>query len=135
MTADEREWSSVSASGQGSLGSERSAVPSPRAAGGSLRSTPATPPFASIRVHSRELLLSASMLALLAATLSPALLHADDPLPAAATIDTSRGDRMIAAYFRAETARLAERCLADVKSLDDWTSRRDELRRQLREML
>jgi dienelactone hydrolase len=42
---------------------------------------------------------------------------------------------MIADYFRAETAQLSTACLADIKSLDDWTSRRDEYRRQLREML
>lgn len=48
---------------------------------------------------------------------------------------TSAGDKMLADYFRAETARLAERCLADVKTLEDWTSRRDEYRRQLAEML
>lgn len=45
------------------------------------------------------------------------------------------GDQMLTEYFRAETARLAERSLADVKTLDDWTSRRDEYRRQLAEML
>jgi dienelactone hydrolase len=45
------------------------------------------------------------------------------------------GDRMLAEYFRMETAALAERCLADVQSLEDWTSRREEYRRQLAEML
>lgn len=50
-------------------------------------------------------------------------------------VDTARGDRMIAGYFRDETARLQNACLADVRTLEDWTSRRDELRRQLREML
>jgi dienelactone hydrolase len=49
--------------------------------------------------------------------------------------DTSRGDRMIAEYFREETRRLADNCLADIKTLEDWTSRREEYRRQLREML
>src|SRR5436190_20278938 len=49
--------------------------------------------------------------------------------------DTSRGDRLLAAYFRAETGALAGRCLADVKSLEDWTSRRAEYHRQLQEML
>lgn len=52
-----------------------------------------------------------------------------------ANLDTSRGDKMIADYFREETRRLSENCLADIKTLDDWTSRRDEYRRQLREML
>ena len=47
----------------------------------------------------------------------------------------SRGDLQLADYFRQETAALAERCLADVQTLEDWTSRRVEYRRQLQEML
>lgn len=50
-------------------------------------------------------------------------------------LDTSRGDRMIAEYFQVETARLRDACLADIDSLPDWTERREEYRRQLREML
>jgi dienelactone hydrolase len=42
---------------------------------------------------------------------------------------------MLADYFRNETAALAERCLADIQSLDDWKSKREEYRRQLQEML
>lgn len=49
--------------------------------------------------------------------------------------DTSRGDRMLEAYFRSETKKLAAASLADVKTWDDWTSRRDTYRQQLREML
>src|SRR5438067_1758647 len=49
--------------------------------------------------------------------------------------DTTESDRVLAEYFRAEAAALAQRCLADVKTLEDWTSRRDEYRRQLFEML
>jgi cephalosporin-C deacetylase-like acetyl esterase len=49
--------------------------------------------------------------------------------------DTTRGDEMIAAYFRNETRKLADTCLADVKSWEDWTSRREMYRQQLREML
>lgn len=56
-------------------------------------------------------------------------------LAAEPAVDTKRGDEQLARYFAAETARLEERCLADVKTLDDWTSRREEYRRQLREML
>lgn len=44
-------------------------------------------------------------------------------------------DAALADYFRAETAKLADRCLADIHSLDDWSSRRDEYRHQLAEML
>jgi dienelactone hydrolase len=58
--------------------------------------------------------------------------------PAAAAdvpIDTRRGDRMIAEYFRAETAKLAEANLAEVRTREDWYARRDEYSRQLLEML
>jgi dienelactone hydrolase len=55
-----------------------------------------------------------------------ALSAADKPAP---------GDQMLANYFRNETAVLAERCLTDIQSLDDWKARRDEYRRQLQEML
>ncbi len=47
----------------------------------------------------------------------------------------SRGDLMLADYFRNETALLANRSLADIRTLDDWKSKRDEYRRQLQEML
>ncbi len=49
--------------------------------------------------------------------------------------DTSLGDKMLADYFRAETTKLADRCLTEIKTLNDWTSRRDAYRRQLAEML
>jgi len=67
---------------------------------------------------------------LAACLLFPSAALADEPRP-----DASRGDRMLAEYFRAETGRLADRCLADVRSLEEWTSRREEDRRQLAEML
>src|SRR5512142_435979 len=38
-------------------------------------------------------------------------------------------------YFRAETAALAGRCLAEIHTLADWEARRGEYRRQLQEML
>jgi hypothetical protein len=44
-------------------------------------------------------------------------------------------DLTLANYFRSETARLAGRCLADIRSLADWQARRGEYRRQLEEML
>lgn len=46
-----------------------------------------------------------------------------------------RGDRMIAAYFEAETARLRDACLAGVAAREAWEARRPELLAQLREML
>ena len=45
------------------------------------------------------------------------------------------GDKILADYFRAETAKLSERCLTDIKTLDDWTSRHEQHRQQLFEML
>lgn len=50
-------------------------------------------------------------------------------------IDTSRGDKMIADYFRAETKKLADGCLADIGSSKDWETKKPEYRRQLFEML
>ncbi|MHB8519177.1 MAG: alpha/beta hydrolase family protein [Limisphaerales bacterium] len=47
----------------------------------------------------------------------------------------NRGDRIIADYFRSETAKLSTRCLADINTLEDWKVKREEYRRELREML
>jgi len=49
--------------------------------------------------------------------------------------DTSRGDRMIAEYFRLETERLERRCLADVKTKEDWDRLKPLYRAQLFDML
>jgi dienelactone hydrolase len=60
------------------------------------------------------------------------------PLASAADppkLDTSRGDRMIAEYFRLETAKLREACLADIHAADDWNAKKGEYRRQLLDML
>lgn len=50
-------------------------------------------------------------------------------------IGTSRADAMLADYFRAETAKLRDRCLTDIKTLDDWQAKRKVYREQLFEML
>jgi Prolyl oligopeptidase family len=50
-------------------------------------------------------------------------------------LDTSRGDKLLAEYFAAETAKLRDNCLADIKTLDDWKAHRDVYRLQLLEML
>jgi dienelactone hydrolase len=63
------------------------------------------------------------------------LLSANYALSAPPKIDTARGDRMIAEYFRVETARLSDACLTDLKSLDDWKAKREVYRQQLLEML
>src|SRR6056297_5983 len=48
---------------------------------------------------------------------------------------TGTGDALLNTYFQQQTAQLTEACLSEVRSLEDWTSRRAELRRQLLEML
>ncbi len=50
-------------------------------------------------------------------------------------VKTSRGDQMIGEYFRAETAKLRDSCLTDVKSLQDWQQKRQIYRNELLEML
>jgi dienelactone hydrolase len=64
-----------------------------------------------------------------------AAMTADPSAGAPVSRNTSRGDRMLSDYFRQETALLARQCLAEIPSLDDWNARREEYRRQLREML
>jgi cephalosporin-C deacetylase-like acetyl esterase len=54
---------------------------------------------------------------------------------AADKLDTSRGDKMLAAYFRAETQKIADASAAKLQDWNDWTAHREEYRRQLREML
>jgi len=44
-------------------------------------------------------------------------------------------DAQLKKYFLAEAATLSDRCLADIKTLDDWKSQRAEFRRQYQEML
>jgi len=51
------------------------------------------------------------------------------------TIGTSAADRMLAEYFRTETARLRDRCLAGRHTLDEWKTKREVYRKQLFEML
>src|SRR5262245_45624250 len=62
----------------------------------------------------------------------PVFLFAAD---ARTTESPTRGDRFLTEYFRVETGTLADRCLTDIQTLDDWKSRREEYRRQLQEML
>jgi dienelactone hydrolase len=68
--------------------------------------------------------------ALLLSTLAAASTPAGTTIPAA-----SPGDQMLAAYFHAETRRIAESCLTDISSLDQWQARRELYRKQLLEML
>ncbi len=62
------------------------------------------------------------------------LLSSDAQIPKV-TGQPTRGDAMLAAYFRDQVTALSTNCLADVSTLDDWKSRRAEYRRELQEML
>jgi dienelactone hydrolase len=50
-------------------------------------------------------------------------------------LDTSRGDKLIDDYFRAQTKQIADSCLTDIRSKEDWTKRLPELRRQFLDMM
>jgi len=50
-------------------------------------------------------------------------------------IGTSNADKILADYFRAETAKLRDRCLTDVKTLENWQAKKKLYREQLFEML
>jgi dienelactone hydrolase len=63
------------------------------------------------------------------------LLSTVSQLPAAEPAGELPGDRMLANYFRAETARLAGGELQGINSLEEWRRRQPILRRQLLEML
>jgi len=55
--------------------------------------------------------------------------------PGVSSAELADPNRMLAEYFRAETAKLQEQCLADIKTLSDWESKRLLYRKQLFEML
>ena len=50
-------------------------------------------------------------------------------------IGTSRADQQLAEYFRYQTTKLSEKCLKNIKTLDDWETKRLLYRKQLFEML
>jgi cephalosporin-C deacetylase-like acetyl esterase len=52
-----------------------------------------------------------------------------------AVIGTNKADKQLAEYFRAQTKQLSEKCLRDIKTLDDWENKRLIYRKQLFEML
>jgi hypothetical protein len=64
-----------------------------------------------------------------------AVLSCGAALAAEPTADTSRGDRLLEAYFRSQVRQIADACLADVKTRADWEKKRPELRRQFLEMM
>ena len=72
----------------------------------------------------------------LAAILLPVLaLNAEAAAKATPEDWAALNDPRLEDYFRTQTAMLSERCLADIRSLEDWQARRGEYRRQLQEML
>ena len=73
---------------------------------------------------------SRAVLNLIVLCISCSAIRAADPI-----VDTSRGDAMIARYFRDQTEQLRASCLTPITSLEDWETRRPEIRRQLLEML
>jgi len=54
---------------------------------------------------------------------------------AAQGLDTTRGDQMIANYFRTETRRISESCLTEFTELTQWENKRGEYQNQLLDML
>ncbi len=83
--------------------------------------------------HARLTMLSALLLTVASMLSQPALQAA--PPREWAEHGTSRGDRMISAYFADETAKLRDACMADIQSLEDWNAKRPVYRQQLLEML
>jgi len=86
-----------------------------------------------MRLHTRLVAFSGILLALVPVLSGWAL--SAEPRREWAELGTSRGDRMLAEYFRQETARLRDACLADVRSLDEWRAQRETYHKQLLEML
>ncbi|MCS5629210.1 MAG: alpha/beta hydrolase family protein, partial [Pirellulaceae bacterium] len=51
------------------------------------------------------------------------------------TLNTSRGDAMIAKYFAQQTSAIEDRWLAGIKTKEDWLSQREKHLTQLKDML
>lgn len=49
--------------------------------------------------------------------------------------DTELGERLLDGYLRAQTRKIADACLADLTTKEDWEKKRPELRRQFFEMM
>jgi cephalosporin-C deacetylase-like acetyl esterase len=52
-----------------------------------------------------------------------------------AVIGKSQGDKQLAAYFHDQTMQLSEKCLKNIRTLEDWENKRLVYRKQLFEML
>ena len=91
------------------------------------RKRPAACGFARAPEGSAVRRLSAAMLL---ACLTAAAGFTADPTP-----DYSRGQKQLDAYFKAQVQDIADRCLADLTTKEDWEKRRPELRRQFLDMM
>src|SRR5438552_1196244 len=49
--------------------------------------------------------------------------------------ETTRGQKMLENYFRHQVQQIADACLSDIKTKEDWEKKRPELRRQFLEMV
>jgi hypothetical protein len=49
--------------------------------------------------------------------------------------DFSRGEKLIEGYFQLQTRNVADACLTEIKTREDWEKKRPELRRQFLEMM
>src|SRR6202162_6303432 len=47
----------------------------------------------------------------------------------------ARGEQMIEAYMKDQVKRIADKCLTDLTTLEEWEKRRPELRKQFLEMM
>ena len=80
------------------------------------------------------MLMNRYALGILAGWIGLSALGAAAPRPVPSSALPS-ANKELALYFQAETTRLSERCLAEIKSLDDWKAHREIWRQQLQEML
>src|SRR5438046_92247 len=55
--------------------------------------------------------------------------------PAEPAANTARGQRMLENYFRHQVQQIADACLTDIRTKEDWEQKRPELRRQFLEMV
>jgi hypothetical protein len=49
--------------------------------------------------------------------------------------DFGRGERLLDTYFRRQVQQIADACLADIRTKEDWEKKRPEMRRQFLEMI
>jgi len=83
----------------------------------------------------RNLKFVLTALLLLSVSFSCTVLKKQPLIKTPADVTLTDPNRMLAEYFRLETAKLRDRCLADITTLEDWEAKRRLYRKQLFEML